>query len=133
MSLALSISVLGLESVCPRKGCPWPWIFFVSLALSLVSSTPPLLYSVSFESHKAHFQSVTSGKMWKLNLKYYKASLSHEKIAKLPASCRLSQFINLACNEFLIVDEGGRTGLFPTIWFCCSKSIFLHFENQRQL
>ena len=43
---SLSIPVLGLESVCPRKGCPWPWsrIFFVSLALasSLVSSTPPL-------------------------------------------------------------------------------------------
>ena len=51
LALASSISVLGLESVCPRKGCPWPWpwprIFFVSLALalasSLVSSTPPLL------------------------------------------------------------------------------------------
>ena len=44
-SLASSIPVLGLESVCPRKGCPWPWIFFVSLALasSLVSSTPPLI------------------------------------------------------------------------------------------
>ena len=46
-SLASSIPVLGLESVCPRKGCPWPWprIFFVSLALasSLVSSTPPLM------------------------------------------------------------------------------------------
>ena len=45
--LASSIPVLGLESVCPRKGCPWPWprIYFVSLALasSLVSSTPPLL------------------------------------------------------------------------------------------
>ena len=43
--LASSIPVLGLESVCPRKGCPWPRIFFVSLALasSLVSSTPPLL------------------------------------------------------------------------------------------
>ena len=52
LALASSISVLGLESVCPRKGCPWPWpwprIFFVSLALalasSLVSSTPPLLF-----------------------------------------------------------------------------------------
>ena len=44
-SLASSIPVLGLESVCPRKGCPWPWIFFVSLALSLVSSTPPLMGS----------------------------------------------------------------------------------------
>ena len=47
VSLASSIPVLGLESVCPRKGCPWPWprILFVSLALawSLVSSTPSLL------------------------------------------------------------------------------------------
>ena len=45
LALASSIPVLGLESVCPRKGCPWPWppIFFVSLASSLVSSTPPLL------------------------------------------------------------------------------------------
>ena len=32
LALASSIPVLGLESVCPRKGCPWPWprIFFVS-------------------------------------------------------------------------------------------------------
>ena len=45
LALASSIPVLGLESVCPRKGCPWPRIFFVSLALasSLVSSTSPLL------------------------------------------------------------------------------------------
>ena len=45
LALASSIPVLGLDSVCPRKGCPWPRIFFVSLALasSLVSSTPPLL------------------------------------------------------------------------------------------
>ena len=44
LALASSIPVLGLESVCPRKGCPWPRIFFVSLALasSLVFSTPPL-------------------------------------------------------------------------------------------
>ena len=42
-SLASSIPVLGLESVCLRKGCPWPRIFFVSLASSLVSSTPPLV------------------------------------------------------------------------------------------
>ena len=38
LSLASSIPVLGLESVCSRKGCPWPRIFFVSLASSLVSS-----------------------------------------------------------------------------------------------
>ena len=48
-----SIPVLGLESVCPRKGCPWPWpgIFFVSLALasSLVSSTPPLIKNQSLD------------------------------------------------------------------------------------
>ena len=47
LALASSIPVLGLDSVCPRKGCPRPWprIFFVSLALasSLVSSTPPLV------------------------------------------------------------------------------------------
>ena len=30
LAWASSIPVLGLESVCPRKGCPWPWprIFF---------------------------------------------------------------------------------------------------------
>ena len=47
LALASSIPVLGLERVCPRKGCPWPWpwIFFVFLPLasSLVSSTPPLV------------------------------------------------------------------------------------------
>ena len=25
LALVSSIPVLGLESVCPRKGCPWPW------------------------------------------------------------------------------------------------------------
>ena len=47
LALASSILALGLESVCFRKGCPWPWprIFLVSFALasSLVSSTPPLV------------------------------------------------------------------------------------------
>ena len=44
LALALSIAVLGLERFCPQKGCLWPWprIFFVSLASSLVFSTPPL-------------------------------------------------------------------------------------------
>ena len=27
LALASSIPVLGLDRVCPRKGCPWPWIF----------------------------------------------------------------------------------------------------------
>ena len=36
-ALASSIPVLGLVSVCPRKGCPWPWprIFFCVLGLGL--------------------------------------------------------------------------------------------------
>ena len=29
LALASSISVLGLQKVCPRKGCPWPRIFCV--------------------------------------------------------------------------------------------------------
>ena len=66
---------LGLEHSCawPReclssKGCPWPWprIFFVSLASSLVSSTPPLLLispiqTVHFATQRIHspFKTVT--------------------------------------------------------------------------
>ena len=46
-SLALSIPVLGLESVCPRKGCPWARIFCV-LGLGLepwvLDSTSDALY-----------------------------------------------------------------------------------------
>ena len=60
-SLASSFPVLGLESVCPRRGCPWPWpwprIFFVSLALasSLMSSTPPLQFiNVTFRYHNVN-------------------------------------------------------------------------------
>ena len=49
LSLASSIPVLGLQRVCPLKGCPWPWFFLcVSLASSLVSSTPPLINTSSF-------------------------------------------------------------------------------------
>ena len=58
MALASSIPVLGLQSVCPRLGCPWPWpgIFFVSLALasSLVFSTPPLAVKVYTDGSKLH-------------------------------------------------------------------------------
>ena len=46
-SLALTIPVLGLERVCPRKvyPLPWPRIFFESLALAskVVFSTPSLV------------------------------------------------------------------------------------------
>ena len=55
LALASSIPVLGLESVCPRKGCPWPRIFFVSLASSLVSSTPPLASRPLFSTYMEKF------------------------------------------------------------------------------
>ena len=69
LALASSIPVLGLESVCPRKGCPWPWprIFFVSLALasSLVSSTPPLIVCLGVGAfgckHRTHFSATDFG------------------------------------------------------------------------
>ena len=59
LALASNIPVLGLESVCPRKGCPCLGLgfFFVSLALasSLVSSTPlqqfKFLFIHSFLDH----------------------------------------------------------------------------------
>ena len=67
LALASSIPVLGLESVCPRKGCPWPWprIFFVSLALalasSLVSSTPPLLFRRIMKLTRLSWDRVVNG------------------------------------------------------------------------
>ena len=54
-SLASKNLALGLERVCSRKSCPWPWIFFVSLALSLVYSTPP------------QFATETTNVVWKLS------------------------------------------------------------------
>ena len=44
VSLTASILVLGLERVCL-----WPRIFFVSLASSLISSTPTLTITLKFE------------------------------------------------------------------------------------
>ena len=60
-SLASSIPVLGLESACPRKGCPWPWIFFVSLALAsnLVSSTLPLVITINDNEQMVSFDVVS--------------------------------------------------------------------------
>ena len=73
LALASSIPVLGLESVCPRKGCPWPWprIFFVSLASSLVSSTSPLLLTFQTLRLWLHFEGdVTIIVMWHLDCVY---------------------------------------------------------------
>ena len=36
--LASSIPVLGLERVCPRKGCPWPWFLALSSTAFLKNS-----------------------------------------------------------------------------------------------
>ena len=78
LALSSSIPVLGLERVCPRKGCPWPWprIFFVSLALasSLVSSTPPLLITVKLMqiTFKKSHDRPTQFSIRIMLLKYYK-------------------------------------------------------------
>ena len=45
LALASTISVPGLESICPPKVDPWPGIFFETLALAskAVPSAPPLI------------------------------------------------------------------------------------------
>ena len=65
--LASSIPDLGLERVCPRKGCSWPRIIFVSLALasSLVFSTPPLILSTSDLNIYKGLCSHLRGSFWK--------------------------------------------------------------------
>ena len=55
MPCVSSIPVLGIERFCPQKGCPWPRIFFVSLALSLVSLTPPLVDTSSYVASTSYF------------------------------------------------------------------------------
>ena len=43
LALASTIPVYGLERVRRWKVAPWPWVFFfVSVALKVVFSTPPL-------------------------------------------------------------------------------------------
>ena len=84
LALASSIPVLGLESVCPRKGCPWPQIFFVALALasSIVSSTPPLLI-IDIALKRA-----------KCDLNGVKIAIFAAKLQKLPSSCWLCPLCN---------------------------------------
>ena len=61
-SLASTVSVLGLEKVCPRKVSPWPRIFFFfeSLASNVVSSTPPLVKSNTVLSTARHRCNISS-------------------------------------------------------------------------
>ena len=49
LALAESLPVLGLKRVCPQEDGAWPWprIVFVTLALTFVSSTPPLTVLLS--------------------------------------------------------------------------------------
>ena len=53
LALASSIPVLGLESVCPRKGCPWSLAsdFFCVLGLGL-GLEPCVLDSTSVKNCK---------------------------------------------------------------------------------
>ena len=60
-SLASSIPVLGLESVCPRKGCPWPRIFFCVLGLGL---EPCVLDSTSGKKYWSLSLSSTNWFLW---------------------------------------------------------------------
>ena len=47
LALASNNPVLGLEKVCPRKGCPWPWSrIFLYLGLNL-GLEPCVLDSIS--------------------------------------------------------------------------------------
>ena len=91
-SLASSIPVLGLESVCPRKGCPWPWpwprIFFLSLALalasSLVSSTPPLFYDAAKAGVKPSLKHAKQQKLNSITIMADKIDIDARKNFKKP-------------------------------------------------
>ena len=65
LALASNIPVLGLESVCPRKGCPWPWprIFLCPWPRALcprlhfcwiVLIRPPSLHAVRMINYSSH-------------------------------------------------------------------------------
>ena len=43
-SLASSIPVLGLKSVCPQKGCPWPRVFLCPWPWPWPRALCPLLH-----------------------------------------------------------------------------------------
>ena len=90
LSLASSIPVLGLERVCPRKGCPWPWprVFFVSLALasSLVSSTPPLVYIVLCDPISSP---LTRKRRWRFYFGRILARLGVDRIPSFQITVRL--------------------------------------------
>jgi len=47
LTMASSLSVLGLEAACPCQLGPWPRTFLESLALKVVSLTSPLFLSVA--------------------------------------------------------------------------------------
>ena len=105
LALASSVPVLGLERFCPRKGCPWPRIFFVSLTLalasSLVSSTPPLYLCNRKPNEKQN------KKLQKLNFDF--------NYCKLPelAEC----FTPLKVLHILRSQSKQK---FAKIWKCCN-------------
>ena len=75
LALASSVPVLGLESVCPRKGCPWSWprIFFCVLGLGLEpcvldSTSGKSIYLIVISKAKSQLisNSITRGRSGKL-------------------------------------------------------------------
>ena len=74
MSLALtsSISVLGLERVCPRKGCPWPCLGFFLCPWPWPRAFCPRLHSdgsVSKKSRQGYLVCLTNSRN---DLNYYR-------------------------------------------------------------
>ena len=58
LALASSIPVLGLESVCPRKGCPWPWPRALCPRLRLCFALSLSMLNVKQGSCKSQFYSL---------------------------------------------------------------------------
>ena len=70
--VSLASSILVLERICPRKGFPWPRFFFVSLASSRVSSTPPLVITSTHQVASAKKTAKRPFGLWvKLPLVYH--------------------------------------------------------------
>ena len=159
LALASSIPVLGLEKVCPRKGCPWPWIFFVSLVSNLVSSTPPLLrnlpdihnscynfveYIIRTISHHlnmnltpqdvdiAHpLRKATNGKTLVI-IKFVKRSHRNAIYQKkrLLASCGLSLTESLTKKKLNLLQARRQRGGISPRFISCPPTVFFRSEHR---
>ena len=105
LALASNIPILGLESVCPRKGCPWPRIFFVSLASSLVSSTVADLGGGCIPSHQP-----------KSNDFGRKISLNFEKLGSISGRISPPTSLNLTILGEKSLSISVKTFFFFLFW-----------------